>query len=117
MYIGRVPQLCSLFLIGGETQVADDIYECEVRKLVTDATTGKRGPAWVVVPVEEALQMGDPIRRCKSCHGRIRLHRAGPGGIPRAHAEHMRKNPGCPLGFCYSGTFSLAADSERVEIR
>lgn len=94
----------------------DEIYDCEVRKLVTDQVTGKRVLAWVVVPVEEALRLNDP-RRCKSCHGRIRLHRAGPGGVPRAHAEHMRTNPGCPLGFCYCGTLSMAPDSERVEIK
>src|SRR5215469_5810914 len=94
----------------------DEIYECEIRKLVTDPNTGKRSLDWVIVSVEEGLRLIDPIRRCKACHGRIRLHRAGPGGIPRAHAEHMRRNPGCPLGFCYSGTFSFATDSERVEI-
>ena len=94
----------------------DEIYECEIRKVVTDATSGKRLLAWVVVPVEEALRLNDPIRRCKACHGRIRLHKAGPMGVPRAHAEHMRKNPGCPLGFCYNGTFAFAVDLERVEI-
>jgi hypothetical protein len=50
------------------------------------------------------------------CHGRIRLHRAGPNGQPGAHAEHMRRNPGCPLGDCFNGTFHMAVDTERVEI-
>lgn len=95
----------------------EEIYDCEIRKIVTEPVTGKRVPGWVVVTVEEALRLNDPIRRCKACHGRIRLHRAGPGGVPRAHAEHMRRNPGCPLGFCYCGTFSMASDSDRVEIK
>jgi uncharacterized protein with PIN domain len=94
----------------------DQIYECEVRKFVTQSDKGGRSLAWVVVPVEEALKLNDPIRRCKACHGRIRLHRAGPGGVPRAHAEHMIRNPGCPLGFCFDGVFAYATDTQRIEI-
>ena len=94
----------------------DFVYECEVRKAITDSETGKRTLAWVVVSVEDALKLGDPIKRCMKCHGRIRLHRAGPNGQPGAHAEHMRRNPGCPLGDCFNGTFHMAVDTERVEI-
>ena len=76
--------------------MADHVYECEVRKTVADSVTGQHTMAWVVVTVNEALKLNDPIRRCMACHGRVRLHRAGPNGQPRAHAEHMRRNSGCP---------------------
>lgn len=86
----------------------EHIYECEIRQWHEDKTTRKRALRWAVISVEEALQLGDVIRRCKESHGPIRLHRAGPGGVPRAHAEHQKRHPGCPLGDCFDGTFRLS---------
>jgi hypothetical protein len=84
------------------------IYECEVKKWVNDPTTGKRVREWIVMPVERALQLADVSIRCKKCHGGIRLHKAGPNGIPRAHAEHRQRHRGCPLGDCFDGEFRLS---------
>ena len=72
----------------------EDTYECEIRQWHEDKTTRKRALRWAVISVEEALRLGDVIRRCKECHSPIRLHRAGPGGVPRAHAEHQERHPG-----------------------
>ena len=58
---------------------AEHIYECEVRQWHEDETTRKRARRWAVISVEEALRLGDDIRRCKECHGPIRLHRAAAG--------------------------------------
>ena len=54
----------------------EDTYECEIRQWHEDETTRKRARRWVVISVEEALQLGDVIRRCKECHGPIRLPEA-----------------------------------------
>ncbi|PYV18549.1 MAG: hypothetical protein DMG21_04570 [Acidobacteria bacterium] len=83
----------------------DKIFECEVRQWKPDPSTGKGAPLWVVMPVDKAIQLADVTIRCMKCHGPIRLHRAGPLGVPRAHAEHLRRHPGCPLGDCFDGTF------------
>jgi len=66
-------------------------FECEVGRLVDGQ------PKWEVMSVEEVLSLPDPSIRCKECHGTIRLHRAGPGGVPRAHAEHRHRHKGCSL--------------------
>jgi hypothetical protein len=86
----------------------EHIYECEIRQWSDDLNTGKRKLQWIVVPVDEALRLGDVIRRCKECHGPIRLHNAGPGGVPRAHPEHQRRHPGCSLGDCFDGNTRLS---------
>lgn len=88
--------------------VTEKVYECEVRRWVDDLTTAKRVRQWVVMPVERVLQLADVSIRCAKCHGPIRLHRAGPGGVPRAHAEHRQRHPGCPLGDCFDGEFRLS---------
>jgi hypothetical protein len=93
-----------------------DVYECEIREWVRDPSTGKILPGemgrlkfeWRVITVEEALRRADHSVRCKACHGPIRLHRASKylwAGGPRAHAEHLKRFSGCPLGDCFDGTF------------
>ena len=37
----------------------EHIYECEVRQWHEDEITRKRALCWVVISVEEALQLGD----------------------------------------------------------
>jgi hypothetical protein len=89
-----------------------DIYECEVRRFQTDPATGQRRLMWVKMRVPKAMQLGDdPETRCLECHGPVRLHRAGPNGVPAAHAEHRTKHSGCSLGFCFEGTKSLHPDA------
>ena len=59
---------------------------------------------WAIISVATALTYKDQIvRRCAECKGAIRLHRAGAGNKPRAHAEHMDRFPGCSLGDCFDG--------------
>ncbi|PAJ85844.1 hypothetical protein DF011_05315 [Burkholderia ubonensis] len=63
------------------------------------------GPSgWRTVSVIDALTRPDRIVRCQECHGAVRLHVAGPHGVPRAHAEHRIGHPGCSLGHYYNGT-------------
>ncbi|WP_374220514.1 HNH endonuclease [Ralstonia pickettii] len=59
---------------------------------------------WRTVPVTYALARPEAIVRCRECHGSVRLHVAGPKGIPRAHAEHRIGHPGCSLGHYFNGT-------------
>jgi uncharacterized protein with PIN domain len=92
--------------------MSEEIYQCEARLFQTDQSTGKRGLTWVKLQVLRAMQMGDrPETRCPECHGPVRLHKAGPHGVPAAHAEHMRKHSGCSLGFCFEGIRSLHPDA------
>lgn len=86
----------------------DRIYECEVKQWVNDPAFGTRVHKWVVMRVDKAMQLADVSVRCLKCHGRVQLHRAGPGGVPRAHAEHHTRHPGCPLGDCNDGEFRLS---------
>jgi hypothetical protein len=90
----------------------EQIYECDARLFHNDPGTGKRGLAWVKMPVFRAVQMGDtPETRCPECHGPVRLHRAGPNGVPAAHAEHRRGHAGCSLGCYFEGTRSQHPDA------
>lgn len=59
---------------------------------------------WRRVSVAAALARSSALTRCIECHGAVRLHVAGPGGVPRAHAEHREGNEGCSLGHYFSGT-------------
>ena len=61
---------------------------------------------WRRVSVASALARSSAITRCIECHGAVRLHVAGPGGIPRGHAEHREGHEGCSLGHYYSGVRS-----------
>ncbi len=70
-----------------------EIYECEV----------KLKGEWTSRPVGEVRLLGDVPRRCKECHGPIVLMKAGPNGVPRAHAEHRPRNVGCSLGHYFDG--------------
>lgn len=62
---------------------------------------GPRG--WRTVSVTHALTRPERIVRCPECHGAVRLHMAGPNGVPRAHAEHRVGHPGCTLGHYFKG--------------
>lgn len=61
---------------------------------------------WRRVSVAFALARPSAVTRCIECHGAVRLHRAGPSGVPRSHAEHRERHPGCSLGHYFSGTRS-----------
>ena len=72
----------------------EDGYQCEL--------WGANG--WRTVTVTYALARPEAIVRCPECYGAVRLHTAGPRGIPRAHAEHRIGHPGCSLGHYFDGT-------------
>jgi hypothetical protein len=92
--------------------MADQIYECEARRFGTDPVTGKRGLVWLKMAVSKVLQLGEePETRCPECRGPVRLHKAGPNGIPAAHAEHRVGHKGCSLGYYFEGTQSLHPDA------
>jgi 5-methylcytosine-specific restriction protein A len=55
----------------------------------------------------EGLLLQDQVVRCQECLGPVRLHRAGPEGVPKAHAEHSTGHPGCSLGHYFNGVRSL----------
>lgn len=59
--------------------------------------------AWRVVSVDTARAYPELVKRCVECGGPIRLHKAGPSNIPRAHAEHQPGHDGCSLGHYFSG--------------
>lgn len=63
--------------------------ECEI----------KENGNWIKVTVAEALEIQGQ-KRCISCHGPVRAHRAG---IGRAHIEHLRRHSGCPRSDAYDG--------------
>lgn len=62
---------------------------------------------WRRVSVQAVLVRAEAVVRCMECHGSIRLHRAGPNGVPRAHAEHLVGHTGCSLGHYFDGTRSM----------
>jgi hypothetical protein len=98
-----------------------DVYECEIRewvkdpvtkKFVEDSATGRLKFEWRLISVEEALRRADkPSVRCRACHGPIRLCKTSiyrwTGG-PRAHAAHLKRFSGCPLGCCFDGTSRMS---------
>lgn len=61
---------------------------------------------WKRMSVANALARPSALTRCIECHGAVRLHVAGPEGVPRAHAEHREGHEGCSLGHYFSGTRS-----------
>lgn len=61
---------------------------------------------WRTASVAAALARPSALTRCIECRGAVRLHVAGPGGVPRAHAEHREGHEGCSLGHYFSGTRS-----------
>lgn len=61
---------------------------------------------WRRVFVASALARPSALTRCIECHGAVRLHVAGPHGVPRAHAEHREGHEGCSLGHYFSGVQS-----------
>jgi hypothetical protein len=58
---------------------------------------------WQRILVSEARLHCKPLVRCIECHGAVVLMKAGPRGIPRAHAEHRPGHEGCSLGHYYQG--------------
>lgn len=61
------------------------------------------GGRWRRTLVSEARMHYKPLVRCIECQGAVVLMKAGPGGIPRAHAEHRPGHEGCSLGHYYQG--------------
>ena len=61
---------------------------------------------WRRVSVAAALARPSALTRCIECYGAVRLHVAGPSGVPRAHAEHREGHEGCSLGHYFTGTRS-----------
>lgn len=61
---------------------------------------------WRRASVAAALARTSALTRCIECLGAVRLHVAGPGGVPRAHAEHREGHEGCSIGHYFSGTRS-----------
>jgi hypothetical protein len=84
------------------------VFECEIKQWGNGSGAGERIMKWIVMPVEKVMDLAVKTVRCMKCHGPIRLHRAGPGGVPRAHAEHRKRHPRCPLGDCFDGEFRLS---------
>lgn len=78
---------------------AEDV---EVKIWTTD-TSGKRLYGWVVTPVVRAMQMREPIVRCKECRAPVKLMSAARDGSMVAHAEHTVRFKGCSLGDCFDG--------------
>lgn len=68
-------------------------YQCDI--------WGSQG--WRTVTAQYALARKGALLRCAECHGAVRIHSEGPGGIPRAHAEHRQGHPGCSLGHYFDG--------------
>lgn len=58
---------------------------------------------WKRVLVSEARMHINLLVRCVACHGNVVLMKAGPGGIPRAHAEHRPAHRGCSLAQKFDG--------------
>ena len=58
---------------------------------------------WKRVLVSEARMHSNLLVRCVECYGNVVLMKAGPGGIPRAHAEHRPANRGCSLAQKFDG--------------
>lgn len=58
---------------------------------------------WSKIAVQLAISRPDALIRCQECYGPIQLHRAGPSGVPRAHAEHRVSHAGCSLGHNFDG--------------
>ena len=50
-----------------------------------------------------ALTYPDLVKRCTECYGSVRIHRAGPGGVPSSHAEHRIGHAGCSLAQGFDG--------------
>ncbi len=81
------------------------IYECEIRILKRDFTTGNNYHGWKIVPVREAIENKPAPKdvRCKSCHGRVKLlnQYGNIGNAPHA-VHHSRQDSGhCELGFYF----------------
>lgn len=70
---------------------------------------------WVVRNVVDVHGLQKPTVRCQECFGAVRLHRAGPGSIPRAHSEHLVAHAGCSLGNCFNGVRSTHPEPVCIE--
>ena len=91
----------------------DKVYEVEVKDYCDDSQTKERKRVWVRIPVWKAYQQRATELRCKECHARVKLMRAGPHNQPAAHAEHFQAFDGCSLSYKYSGTRRANPDAIR----
>jgi hypothetical protein len=80
------------------------VYEAEVKTYHDDPATTERKRVWVLMPVWKAYQQRATDVRCKECHARVKLMKAGPGNQPAAHAEHVQAFEGCSLSYKFNGT-------------
>jgi hypothetical protein len=70
----------------------------------------KEGPRWRKIPVTDRLARDPNETRRPECHGRVRVHKAGPNGDPPAHFEHTQNHPGCTHSYTFAGTVSPHPD-------
>jgi len=80
------------------------VYEVEIKMFHGDSQSGKREYGWIVMSAEKARLREDDRKRCIECRARVRVHKAGPNGVPAAHAEHMQEFSGCSLSYTFDGT-------------
>lgn len=83
----------------------DRIYECEIRILKKNLTTGQNFYDWKVVPVRDAIaaKVLKKDVRCKACHGSVKLlnQYGNVGNAPHAVHHSRQDSSYCPLGFYF----------------
>jgi hypothetical protein len=81
------------------------IYECEIRILKKNITTGEKYWEWKTVPVRQAIEekVSREDVRCKSCHGWVKLlnQYSGIGNAPHAVHHSRQDSSYCTLGFYF----------------
>ena len=80
------------------------VYQVEIKTFYDDPQTGQRKRGWITMSAEKARLREDDWKRCIECHARVKMMKAGPNGIPAAHAEHMQEFPGCSHSYTFDGT-------------
>ncbi len=83
----------------------EKIYECAIRVLMKNQSTGEKYYGWKVEPVRKALEKnlrGDDVR-CKACYGRIKLlnQYGNIGNAPHAVHHSRQDSSYCALGFYF----------------
>jgi hypothetical protein len=89
----------------------EKVYDAEVKTHYDDPVTNERKRGWVLMPVWKAYQRRETDVRCKECHARVKLMKAGPNNQPAAHAEHFQGFEGCSLSYKFNGTRSVNPDA------
>ena len=82
----------------------EKVYEVEVKTYFDDPLTKQRKRGWLLTPVWKAYQRRETELRCKECHARVKLMKAGPNNQPAAHAEHFQGFECCSLSYKFTGT-------------